>query len=323
MKDRYLFTLIIFLFLATISFFLQLSFLLKDSDGERERKEVLKQKEERAIEELSGEIAFLKREMEIREDEIKTLSEEIRRLNEKNRSLEKERREGEEAVRDLLKEIERLEREKEEMRKRNLMFAAKLSEAEDEIESRKDEARELEERVKEREGDILQLRKRLAEEEVEKEKRMRDLEEREIALQKRIIKLQKEVASLQEKRLSAEEEIELLASAKEGLEKEKMLIEEEKKRIIEKEREFSAMLIESTEKLILSLKERRVDTEEMESILSSAKEAHNEERYTDAIELTSKSALAAYYKKAKKEERDRFYKAGLAGTILNILLLWR
>jgi chromosome segregation ATPase len=152
-------------------------------------------------------------------------------------------------------------------------------------------------------------------------KNMAETEEREKALQEKILVLQSEISALTQKNLELSLEAERLLSEKRILDEERVLAKEKKEGLLAGSKELASQAINEAEGMFSGLSDE--ERKEPEEMLLLAKKAYQEKDYNKAFEQAARSAQKSYYISVNKDEREKVKRAGLAGTLLNILLLWR
>jgi len=310
--------------------------------GEMERKEI-------EIKKLSDELTnlknlpqtekkvFSKREKE-QEDKIEQKSLEIKRLQvevdkiskekEKIVFLQPEKKVSSEGI--TLKGVssedyEKIQKERDEYLERINEAKKEFEKNKAEIEKNGAEIERLKKEIDTNKITLSQLKSQLQAKNEEKTtsspKDITEAEEREKVLQEKTLALQSEISALTQKNLEFSAEAERLIAEKRILDEERVLAKEKKESLLTGDKELVSQAIKEAEGMLseLSNEERK----EPEEILLLAKIAYSEKDYNKAFEQAARSAQKSYYARVSKEEREKVKKAGLAGTLLNILLLWR
>ncbi|MDI6751948.1 MAG: hypothetical protein QME07_03725 [bacterium] len=301
-------------------------------------------KKEAEIKNLSGEIANLKdlteknallknregqdrsfleikrREVKQR-DEIEQKSLEIQRLQAEIDRISKEKEkvvflQSEKGV--SSEDYEKIQKERDE-------YLERTNKAKREFEKNKTEIEKLKKEMDADKIAVSQLKSQLQAKNEEKKtsspKDIADDENREKALQEKILALQSEISVLTQKNLEFSVGTDRLLSEKRILDEERILAKEKKESLLTGNKELASQAIKETEGMFSALSDE--ERKEPEEMLLLAKSAYSKGNYNEAFEQAAKSAQKLYYTKVSKEEREKVRKAGLAGTLLNILLLWR
>lgn len=361
MRDRYLFVLIGLLLLSLFSFFFQLFFLAGEPKPAEFTLSV-KQEEETIPQKLEGvskstetqnEIDGLLEEIEKKEADIKNLSDEIinlKNLPQRSGFSKKERAQKDEIDRKSLEiqtlqaDLDRISKEKERVvflqsekvasgeemervKKEKDEYLERTKETERELEKNKAEIERLKKEIDTDKIALSELKSQLQAQTKDEEKTTKlskdiaEAEEREKALQEKSLALQSEKAALTQKNLEFSAEKERSIAEKRILDEERVLAKEKNENLLTDTNMLVWKAIKEAEEMLSELtNEERREPEEM---LLLAKEAYSKKDYDEAFKQAAKSCQKSYYTKASKEEKEKISKAGFAGTLLNILLLWR
>ena len=300
-------------------------------------------KKEADIKNLSDEITNLKdltkKNVSLKNREGQDNSLEIKRLQAKQED-EIERKSLE--IQGLQAEIDRISKEKEKVvflqsekgvssedyekiQKESDEYFERTNEAKREFEKNKTEIERLKKEMDIDKIALSQLKSQLQAKNEEKRtsspKDIAEAEEREKTLQEKILALQSEISALTQKNLEFSVGTERLLSEKRISDEERVLAKEKKESLLTGGKELASQAIKETESMFSELSDE--ERKEPEEMLLLAKSAYSKGDYNEAFEQAAKSAQKLYYTRVSKEEREKVRKAGLAGTLLNILLLWR